>query len=357
MYYKKTGNTEEEVLSMKQFVGYIKGINLGGWLSQCTPSKEHYDTFITESDIERISTWGLDHVRLPVDYELVERDINDYIEEGFKYIDLCLEWCKKYGLNMILDLHKTAGYSFDESETSTSFFKSEKLQNRFIELWKEFAKRYGKYSDRLSFEILNEIVDTDVAQIWNGIAKRAIQAIREYAPDINILIGGVRNNAIFSLKMLDMPYDEHIVYNFHFYEPTVFTHQSAYWVKEMPLDFSISYPNEFAEILSATKQFLPAQHSEIFANISLDKMDKNFFDILFSEAVRIAEERNTTLYCGEYGVIDKAELSSTLNWYSDINSTFNKYGIGRSAWTYKDKDFGVIDEHYKQIFDDLIKLL
>ncbi|MDP4180516.1 MAG: cellulase family glycosylhydrolase [Bacillota bacterium] len=342
---------------MMQFTGYIKGINLGGWLSQCNHSKQHYDTFIIESDIKQISSWGIDHVRLPVDYELIETDSGDYIEEGFRYIDSCLEWCDKYGLNMILDLHKTAGYSFDESETSTDFFKSAKLQNRFIELWKEFVKRYGKYDNRLSFELLNEIVDKDVVEIWNGIAERAVKTIRQYAPNINILIGGVRNNSIFSVKMLDLPYDEHIVYNFHFYEPTVFTHQSAYWVKEMPLDFSTTYPNEFNEIISKTKQFLPDQHREIFTNISLDKMDKNFFEIVFSEAVQVARERNIPLYCGEYGVIDRADVISTLNWYSDINSIFEKYGIARAAWTYKGKDFGIIDEHYAPIFDNLIKLL
>jgi hypothetical protein len=206
-------------------------------------------------------------------------------------------------------------------------------------------------------ELLNEIVDKDVAQIWNGIAERAVKAIREYSPDIHILIGGANNNSIDSLKMLDMPYDEYIVYNFHFYEPTVFTHQGAHWVKGMPLDFKMSYPNEFKEILSKTKQFFPPFYSEIFADISLDKIDKKFFENLFSEAVQIAEERNTSLYCGEYGVIDKAEGNSTLNWYSDINSTFEKFGIGRSAWTYKALDFGIIDPHFAPIFEKLIKLL
>ena len=56
---------------MKEFIGYKKGINLGGWLSQCNHCREHYDSFINESDIRRISEWGLDHIRLPVDYELV----------------------------------------------------------------------------------------------------------------------------------------------------------------------------------------------------------------------------------------------------------------------------------------------
>ena len=40
---------------MRRFEGYQKGINLGGWLSQCVSySKEHFDGFITKKDIENI---------------------------------------------------------------------------------------------------------------------------------------------------------------------------------------------------------------------------------------------------------------------------------------------------------------
>lgn len=344
-------------VNMKKFTGYIKGINLGGWLSQCDHTRETYNTFITTSDIERIASWGLDHVRLPIDYELVETEDGKYIEEGFKYIDNCLDWCKKNNLNMILDLHKTAGYSFDEFETSTGFFENEKLQNRFTALWEELSKRYGKYEDRLSFELLNEIVDPDVAVIWNSIAKRTIKVIRQYAPTIKILIGGVRNNSVNSLRLLDTPYDENMVYTFHFYEPLIFTHQSAYWIKKMPADFRTSYPNKFANYILETEEFLPVGSGEIYSNLTQDITDRHFYETAFSDAVQIAKERDMALYCGEYGVIDKADLASTIKWYSDINSTFEKYGIGRAAWTYKGKDFGITDEHYAPILDNLIRLL
>jgi len=342
---------------MKEFTGYIKGINLGGWLSQCNHSSETYNSFLGESDIERIASWGLDHIRLPIDYELVETEDGKYKEEGFKYIDNCLDWCGKNDLNMILDLHKTAGYSFDEVETSTGFFNNEKLQDRFTALWEELTKRYGKYENRLSFELLNEIVEPDVAVSWNSIAKRTIKAIRQYAPTIKILIGGVRNNSVDSLKLLDLPYDENIVYNFHFYEPLIFTHQSAYWVKHMTSDFRTAYPNELANYRSETEEFLPNGNGEIYNQITQNKIDKMFFEVAFSEAIQVANERDVALYCGEYGVIDQADLASTFNWYHDINATFEEYGLGRAAWTYKGKDFGVIDEHYAPIFDELIKLL
>ena len=99
---------------MKKFKGYMHGINLGGWLSQCNHTKERYDNFITEDDFKVIKSWGLDHIRIPVDYNLVEDEDGNYIEDGFTYIQRAIETCKKLGLNVVLDLHKTFGYSFDD---------------------------------------------------------------------------------------------------------------------------------------------------------------------------------------------------------------------------------------------------
>ena len=102
---------------MKRFEGYMKGINLGGWLSQCRSyEEEHFRNFITEKDIEKIASLGTDHVRLPVDYDVFMKEVSgqDVVnEEGMSRIDDCISWCKKYGLNMILDLHKAKGYMFD----------------------------------------------------------------------------------------------------------------------------------------------------------------------------------------------------------------------------------------------------
>lgn len=40
---------------MKKFVGFERGVNLGGWLSQGTYDKKHLDSFISEDDFRIIS--------------------------------------------------------------------------------------------------------------------------------------------------------------------------------------------------------------------------------------------------------------------------------------------------------------
>lgn len=340
---------------LRKFEGYTKGINLGGWLSQCDNTKEHLDSFITEKDIATIAGWGVDHVRVPVDYHIFRDENGNNLEDGFAHIDDCLSWCEKYNLNMVLDLHKTAGYIFDEKEIP--FFFEKELQNKFVSLWQEFAERYSKYHERLCFELLNEVVDENLSEVWNDIADRAIKAIREISSDIRIIIGGAKNNSVFCVKNLRAPSDRNIVFTFHCYEPLIFTHQAAYWVEGMLSDFSMNFPVDFEEAEKYTRMYLTAQHADLYSRSEKAEIDKDFFIKLFKNAVDICEKYDVMLYCGEYGVIDRAPTDATLGWYSAMHEAFEESGIARAAWTYKSKDFGITDEHYSEIKDEIIKLL
>lgn len=342
---------------MKKLEGYMHGVNLGGWLSQCDHTKDRYDNFIKEEDIEVIKNWGLDHIRVPIDYDLVEDNEGNYKEDGFAYLDKVLDWAEKYSLNMILDLHKTFGFSFDDGEAETGFFENASYQERFYKLWEEFAKRYGKYSDRLCFEILNEVTDKEYCDIWNEISTKCIKRIRAIAPDIKILLGGYYNNSIEALKDLALPVDENIVYNFHCYEPLVFTHQGGYWVAGMDTNFRMPFEVTYGKYNEYTEQNL-ARYAADFSDFDSDKvMGVEYFENLVSEAVRVAEERNVALYCGEYGVINLATAEDTMKWYKMICSVFEKHGIGRAAWSYKEMDFGLVDDHMKSVIDELVKIL
>ena len=343
---------------MKKWIGYERGINFGGWFSQCDHTVERYEKFIVKKDFETVAKWGLDHIRIPVDYELVESEDGNYKEDGFAYIQRAIDWCGEYGLNMILDLHKTAGYSFDVGEKEEGFFEKEEYQERFYRLWEEFAKRFGKYKNRLAFELLNEVTDKEVCETWNRIADNCIQRIRQIVPDIYILVGGYWNNSVAAVKDLALPQDEHIVYNFHCYDPLIFTHQGAPWVEGMPVDFRFRIAQSYQSYYEKLKEILPNQAITFpkMKNMEED-FGKEFFDIIFAEAVQVAEERNVTLYCGEYGVIDRAEPEDALKWYQKIHASFETYGIGRAAWSYREMDYGFVDEHFSSVLQEVLKCL
>jgi aryl-phospho-beta-D-glucosidase BglC (GH1 family) len=318
---------------MKDFAGFRKGIDLGGWLSQCDYSKERLEGFIVESDINTIASWGADHVRLPIDFNILEDDKGGYLESGFGYIRKAVDMCRAHGLNIIIDLHKTAGFSFDKGEQETGFFESEALQERFYKLWEEIAKRFAYDPVHIAFELLNEVTDQSFSPIWNKVASKCIKRIRAIAPDTVILVGSYWNNSVSSVKDLDPPADDRIVYNFHCYDPIQFTHQHAYWVD--PEQFDVSKDMTYAES-GATPEY---------------------FENLFAEAIKKAEENNTVLYCGEYGVINKCSPEETVAWYKAINSVFVKHNIGRCAWSYKEMDFGISDKRMAGVREELLKYI
>jgi glucan 1,3-beta-glucosidase len=119
----------------------LRGINLGGWFSLepfITPSlfdwdsslvdeytlctklgpqnasatlEKHYSTFITEDDFKTIASAGLDHVRIPYSYWAVKTYPGDPYVFGvsWRYLLRAIEWARKYGLRVNLDLHAVPG--------------------------------------------------------------------------------------------------------------------------------------------------------------------------------------------------------------------------------------------------------
>ncbi len=343
---------------LKRFEGYMKGIDLGGWLSQCNHTKERYENFITEKDFETVAGWGADHVRVPIDYELVEDKDGNYLEEGFGYIQRAIDWCGKYGLKMVLDLHKTYGYSFDLGYGESGFFDNEAFQERFYKLWEELTRRYAKYEDRVVFELLNEVTDKEFSDRWNRISVTCIKRIRSLAPTVKILLGGYWNNSGDAVKDLPLPVDENIVYNFHNYDPLVYTHQGAFWVQKLPTDLRFSIRQTLGQMEGIVKEKAPGMLETFHIPTSPDRcIDAGFFKARFEEPVRIAEERNVMLYCGEYGVIDIAQPDEIVTWYKAINEAFEYYGIGRATWTYKSMNFGLTDSRLDPYRDELLKYI
>ncbi|KJZ78483.1 hypothetical protein HIM_01874 [Hirsutella minnesotensis 3608] len=119
-----------------------RGVNLGGWLTLepfITPSlfnynsnmgiidewslskllgasaakalEDHYASFVTEDTFKAIAEAGLDHVRIPFSYWAVEvYDGDPYVfRTSWRYLLRGIEWARKYGLRVNLDLHGLPG--------------------------------------------------------------------------------------------------------------------------------------------------------------------------------------------------------------------------------------------------------
>ena len=291
-----------------------KGINLGGWLSQCDYTEERYSTFIKEEDIAFIAHVGYDHVRVPIDYPVFQT------EQGWGHVDDAVNWTKKYGLDIILDLHRAEGYDFNNAianavhKEENDLLNNENLQAKFIELWKQIITRYCM-NEHVVFELLNEVAGEGSIEPWNELIKKSVKAIREITADSIIMYGGSWFNSVLTIPTLEKPLDKNIVWDFHYYNPEEFTHQKAEWAPNWANVTTTEYPNS--------------------------KWPESYHEERIIQAVEHARKMGVQLYCGEFGVIKYAPADSAWNWFKDVLAVFDKYDIGYGVWTYRDMHFGM----------------
>ena len=224
------------------------------------------DNYITEADIAYIKQTGANTIRLPFNYKLFTRE--DYMgkndeTEGFKQMDKVIDWCRKYDLHLILDMHDCpggqTGDNIDNGHGYPWLFESEASQQQFCQIWQKIASRYKDEPVILGYELMNEPIATMFSDSLRAalnaklepLYKRATKAIREVDLNHIILLGGAQWNGNFE-PFSDWKFDNKIMYTCHRYggEPTKAAIQSI-------IDFrdKIKLPMYMGEIGHNTDQW------------------------------------------------------------------------------------------------------
>ena len=210
----------------------LKGVAFGNqvWLGRRLPTLHH-----NEEDFARLAALGMNAVRFYINYHTLEEDAapGKWLPDGLKWLDDNVAWAKRHGVYLILNMHVPPG-GFQSLGEGKALWSDAKNQARFIEIWKFLAQRYANEPAVAGYDLLNEpVTETSVTQ-WQDLAERTIAAIRQV--DTRHAIFVERVNAVgkdwsetgdrnfFRVK------DPNVVYEFHFYKPFHFTHQSAAWV-------------------------------------------------------------------------------------------------------------------------------
>lgn len=348
---------------------FRNGINIGGWLSQwnCLPVapvnkedlRKHFQEFIKEENIKQIAGWGMDHVRLPIDYRVLENKVFDhnFDENVFHYIDLCADWCQKYKLNLILDLHDMEGNVYGAMDAPMPLLTEDHLKKRFLHIWAELALHFrGRKEPVIMFELLNEVSDGS-GYLWKDLCKQTVKIIRSIDKDRYILIGSNEQNSAFRLKELELFDDKNIFYNFHFYDPQAFTHQKAHFSEEMRLyNREVHYPGEitgFTDFLLNNRKYI-----QKYARVCMEnRVDKESMRRLLKDAFDFVKYTGKELYCGEFGVINTARPEDAAAWLKDVIELLEEQGIGHAMWSYKECDFGMVDMENKLASNHIVKEL
>ncbi len=350
------------------FEKFKQGINLGGFLSQYEiitgdrsedVLRRHFETFITEADIGRIASWGFDHVRIPMDgYLFWDRETKMLRKELVEVLDRCLAWCAEYHLSAVIDLHNITGHVFGQMEEPTPLMTEEDLREEFCSFWEQMAEHFAGFRKTiLMFELFNEMADA-TGYRWNQLYQKAIRRIREKDSGRWILVGTNYVNSVSYLNQLELVEDPYVFYNFHYYEPNVFTHQRAHFSEEFSsFGEAVSYPGS----MEAYQKFLEEHPQYRKEHPMLEKQDMRNDRALMLKYLEPAEkfvhDSGRELYCGEYGVIDSASETEAVKWLSDFIDLCSQYKIGHAMWNYKCLDFELVDLEGNVVRPKVLELL
>jgi hypothetical protein len=187
---------------------------------------EFQENYVRQEDIHLLRRLGLNVVRVPFDYRLLQREGEPGIfrEEGFGLLDRLIAWCREEGLLVILDLHAApggqTGRNIDNSWGHPFLFESSESQDRTVDLWRHLAARYSQEPALLGYDLLNEPIPNEPA--YEGLKprleplyRRIVSAIREVDPHHIVFLEGASWDTDFSV--FGQPFDPNLVYSFHKY--------------------------------------------------------------------------------------------------------------------------------------------
>ena len=313
----------------------LKGMAFGNnvWVNPSTPPKTHH----TEESYRELSDIGFNSVRFYLNYGLFESDDAPYKyrQEGWDWLDLNIQWAKKYDMRLVLNMHYPQG-GFQSNGNGTKLWTDEENKKRLTALWTEIARIYKDEPVIAAFDLLNEPVVPEKSNVeetfaqWQDLAQGIAYSIRTVNTNHMIMVErlnayknletGVSNwhnnlNGNMNFFLID---DNNVTYEFHVYDPFVFTHQNAGWVESSRGVFS-TYPDE------------------------AKGLNKEYLEQCFTKYLKFGKDNNVPVYLGEFGVIVYGfhEDRGGDRWIKDALDICRRHNINFNYHTYHETMFGL----------------
>jgi endoglucanase len=177
---------------------------------------------ITEADVAQYAGWGVNSIRVSLNWHWFTTGKGEYLEDGFARLDELIGWGAKYGVYMIPVLHAAPGGQGNELMADVSdgnprlFTEADTYQPWAIELWKTIAARYADNPWVGGYDLLDEPLppsesNADVRALY----VKMTDAIRAVDPNHMIFVEGVEWASDFT--GLETPWDDNMAYAWHKY--------------------------------------------------------------------------------------------------------------------------------------------
>jgi endoglucanase len=319
------------------------GINTSAWFAQVYSregyTKEHFATFVTADDVALIKSMKFDHIRLSVNPEPMFRNKRpDEIPADYLgYLDNAVKMILDHDLAVVIDMHPESDFKAKLVRNDDDYVQ------QFADFWRALARHYSTWdAGRVFFEILNEPEFRDRNQ-WAGVQAKLAAAIRDGAPQNTIIAAGANWSSDDELVVMETLHDPNVIYNFHFYEPFLFTHQGAGWTSySVHWTRGLHYPStpESAAAVAATVPD-PLYRLQI-TRYGQDRWNAERMEAEVSQVADWAKQHGVPVVCNEFGVYRAySDPKDRAAWISDFRKTLEKHGIGWAMWDYSG-GFGVV---------------
>jgi endoglycosylceramidase len=280
----------------------LRGVNYPGYDSQ-------YPKLHTEAAYANFAKMGFNVVRLQISWANLEAYKGRFYDYFLSwYVDRDVQWAKKYGLYIVLDMHqyqwasKFGGngapdwavkqYSVNElgmQQAVSDFWANPPIQDHLVMVWKNIAVHYANEPTIAGYDLLNEpwVYTSLIPQLnathVDSFYTRVTEVIRSVDPYHLIFLEPANMNTF------NTSFDSKIIWAPHFY----------------PWSFAREYRPENRTILEAD---LAAKY----------------------ETFVLQSKR--PMWIGEFGAFMSDQ--SAEHWLADAKSLFERYQVGWAWWAY-----------------------
>lgn len=324
-----------------------RGINLMGWFWLGPQDPAQIDTRFVDKDFALLHELGFTFVRLPIDLgSVMDASRPDLLDPAkLAHLDRALDMILAHDLAVIVDLHSISIQASDASNYSGDLDKDPKLQETFIRFWQSFARHLSGRDPRLVYlELMNEPVFDGHTQDWLPLQKRLLDAARQGAPELTLIATSANWSNLDTFLQMTPVSDPNVIYNFHFYDPFLFTHQGATWTWDAvrPLR-QVPYPSNPQAVKAVIDSINDPAIKGYLQDYGNQRWDAAKIEQTLQQAADWGKRYHVRVICDEFGAYKQySKPEDRQAWVHDVRTAFEKLGIGWSMWEY-DSGFGLVE--------------
>ncbi len=276
-----------------------------------------------ERDYARLESWGVNVVRLGLDWHWFAADKDQF----FAFVDQHIAWATSHRIWLIPVMFVPPAGEQDYSR-GTRFWRNASYRNALKAFWVEVAQRYAEEPTIAGYDLLNEPSAAQAGVDWLPYAGELHDAI--WTVDKNhFLVIESHADGQFSerLPLRSRVKYPNVVYSIHDYSPESMTHNGASGKPE-----ALTYPG-------------PAPDYD--GKIQL--WNKTTTDQLMRGEGRIpitwAQQAKVPLFIGEWGTVK--HTTGYVRWVADHVELMGQWGVHWTYFAYREyslgTDFGVFN--------------